>query len=71
MAANFDERLCFTPVELEKLFPFRRESWQRWARNGRVRAHSIGRRILISKSEVDRILREEVRDAQPELAAQP
>jgi excisionase family DNA binding protein len=62
--------MAYSTVELSRLLPFTQKTWERWARAGVVRAISFGHRTLVPRSEVDRILREEVREEQPELAAQ-
>ena len=55
MATNLEERLAFTTAELERLFPITQGTWQRWVKEGRVRAITVGRRVLIPRAEVERI----------------
>lgn len=48
-------------AEAEMLTGVSRWTWRRWAYNGRISSVKLGRRLLISQSEIDRLIAESTR----------
>jgi excisionase family DNA binding protein len=53
-----DDRLAVDVVEAERLTSVSRYTWRKYIKLGKVAAVRVGRRVLISVAELERIARE-------------
>ena len=50
-------------VEAENLTGVSRWTWRRWAYDGKVASVKLGKRLLIPRAEIDRLVKENTRAA--------